>query len=171
MANEIELKFLEIDKKKVLAKLKSLKAKKTFEGKMEAIHFDYPDGRIKKGKSLLRLRTKGENAEFTFKKNVRNEKYKEKKEFEVITDDFKTLRQILGLMGFVETSHYTKHRQSFSVGDFHVEIDKYPDIPLFAELETKSRKSMKNAVKLMGLKIEDGKPWTRRDVLEYYSKM
>ena len=56
---EIEVKILEINVADVQKRLKELGAQKLFDGELEWVVFDFPDGRLGKEEILVRLRRTG----------------------------------------------------------------------------------------------------------------
>ena len=65
---EIEVKILEINRKKVEETLTDLGAKKILDSDLQTIFFDFKDGRIIKAKDVLRLRKDENKTELTYKK-------------------------------------------------------------------------------------------------------
>ncbi len=168
---EIEVKFLEIDSKKIRSMLENIGAIKKFDGDMEAVFFDYPDFRLKNSGKLLRLRTKGDHCELTFKSNVSRDKVKILDEFEVTLNDFGTAKEIFSNMGFVEVKEWKtfKHRVSYYYDNASFEIDTIPGYPTFLEIEAKNAKEIERHAKKLGLDMKDSKPWSSDDVVKYYS--
>ncbi len=66
---EIEVKILEIDRKKIEKTLTDLGAEKIFDGGIQTIFFDFEDGRIVKAKDVLRLRKEEDKVELTLQKS------------------------------------------------------------------------------------------------------
>ncbi|MCX6773785.1 MAG: class IV adenylate cyclase [Candidatus Micrarchaeota archaeon] len=167
---EIEVKFLEIDKEKIIEKLKSLGAKKSFEGNIEALYFDTGKKELKKKGIILRLRKKGDVSELTLKKwiSVLNAKVMEEKESQV--GDFQEIRNILHNLGYREIVRRRKYRMTYVLGDIHFEIDKIVDLPCYLEIEAPSIEKIRHAVDLLGLSMEDSKPWSEGDVRKHYRR-
>ena len=167
---EIEVKFLEVDKGAIIKKLESLGAKKVFEGEVDASFYDFPDSRLKKDGSLLRLRTKGENAELTFKKKISKEEAKIMKELEIKLDDPASMKRILDTIGLVKQKSYVKYRSSYKLGDVSFELDTFPGIPTFLEIEAPSIAEIKVHAEKLGLSMADAKPWGGGEVLRHYEE-
>lgn len=62
-------------------------------------YYDFEDGRLRNGKQVLRLRTKGNIAELTLKVPISNEKVKIAEEIEVNVDNAEEMQEILGRLG------------------------------------------------------------------------
>jgi len=173
--NETEVKFLEIDKEKILSRLKALGARKVFEGDIFSENFDFPDRRIAKGGSTLRLRRKREGktevGELTIKTKISKRKAKIADEREFIVDDYSKARKALLSLGLRPIVHVRKWRTSYALGEAHYEFDTIRGIPTFLEIESDSLSKLKRHAKLVGLEMEDGKPWSLRDVLRHYKKL
>ena len=92
---EIEIKIIEIDRKKVEDDLATLGAAKTFDGDVETWFFDFQDDTITRARNLLRLRRIGDKTDLTFKKFVESQSAKVRNEYEVSISDFETMRLIL----------------------------------------------------------------------------
>ena len=173
---EIEVKIIEIDKKKIISKLKKLGAKKNFEGIIRGEFFDYPNKKLDKNKELLRLRTMGKKAFLTFKGKA-NTKSKVKccEEIEVEISNFDKLKEILFLIGLiVKKKTTTKYRISYSMGKTHFEIEtpieEYSFIPPFMEIESTSAKNIYKYAKMLGYTKEKCLNWTGGDIIKYYKK-
>ncbi|MEK6857459.1 MAG: class IV adenylate cyclase [Nanoarchaeota archaeon] len=169
--NEIEVKILDIDKNKVIEKLESLGAKKEYEGKVNAIFFDFPDKKLAKDDSFLRLRNKEKFAELTLKKKVSKSEAKVMEETEITCDDFENAKKILSFLGLVESkSKANKYRISYSLDNVHFEIDSLEAFPTYLEIEAPNLEKLKSAVEKLGFSMKDAKPWSMKDVKEYYQK-
>jgi len=175
--NEIEVKILGIDPAEIRKRLKKAGAKKIFKAKIDARFYDFPDGRIQKAGNHVRLRKVGSvKTEFTFKKLVSKKKYKHNKETDITINDFKKAHEFLTSIGLTKVKSYTKTRERYKLKNFQYEIDKYPKIPVFVEIEVKSndakksKKELEKAVKVIGYKIEDTKPWNGFEVHKHYKK-
>lgn len=167
---EIEVKILGVDKEEVIKKLKDLGVDEVFDGEIKTSYFDSDDGWLKREGKVLRLREKGEELKFTIKKGISKEEAKIMEEFEVGLDEFEPVKNILNGLGLKEIQKIIKHRISYVLDDMHFEIDSHPGIPTFLEIEGPSIEKVKEYVEKLGFTMEDTKPWSVWDVLEYYVK-
>lgn len=79
------------------------------------IVFDYRDLRLRKSRSLLRLRTKGNRHILTFKGPPHaSDSYKIRNEIEMEVKDGETLQRILEALGLRSTFRYEKYRTAYA---------------------------------------------------------
>ncbi len=168
--DEIEVKILNIDRKKVEEKLISLGAKKIFDGKIQASFFDFPNKSIRNNKQTLRLRRVGDKTFLTFKNPIPHNDVKIREEFEVEVSDFNKTKNILESLGLSEWLTMKKHRTTYILDNVRFEFDKHIDqysfVPEFLEIEAKDIKTLYKYVELLGFKKEDCKPWTILDIVK-----
>jgi len=132
----IEVKVLNIDVKAIEKKLLSFGAKKIKSNElMKEMIFDYPDYRIKKGENLLRLRKIGHDNILTFKHSIEKKKFRVAEEYELKVDDGENMKSIFLGLGLILTKTREKKRTTYKSGNVFFEIDKYPQIPTYLELE------------------------------------
>lgn len=170
---EIEIKILDIDRKKTEEKLVSLGAKKVFDGEIYAIYYDSADNSIRKSGGMLRLRKEGGKAVITFKKDIVDTEAKIREEKETVVSDFDTMRTILESAGFSAWLEMKKDRTTYELEGIHFELDKYHDkyeyIPEFLEIEGADIKTVYKSAALLGFRKEDCRPWDAIEVADYYS--
>lgn len=159
---EIERKILGIDKRALVARIKKLKPtpRKIFEGLVQIRYFDFPDGRIRKKRDLLRLRVIRPRSgkpftELVYKKYKgvkKGCKYFEELEFPIPgTQDFEKLSRLFLCMGLVLVVSYEKKRTLYAQGNVKFEIDEHPKIPVFLEIEAPSPRHIDRAIGQLGL--------------------
>jgi predicted adenylyl cyclase CyaB len=167
--NEIEVKILDVDFNKTVVKLKSLGAKKVFEGDLDTIIYDYPDNSLHKNNQHLRLRKEGKKTFLTFKQKLISKSVKSADEIEIeVADMAKTAKLLFGL-GLKKIKIFSKKRISYKLKDAKFEFDKLDGIPLFIEMEVEDKKIIAKYLKLLGFKKSDAKPWSGKNVIDYYS--
>jgi adenylate cyclase class 2 len=171
---EIEVKFLEIDKRKIEGRLKRLGARKVFEGEIFSENFDFPDRRISKSGDVLRLRRKSEGkkeyGELTIKTRLSKKRAKIAEEREFHVRDYGRARKALMSLGLRPIVSVRKRRLSYTLGEARFEFDTIKGIPTFLEIESDSVDKLKRYAKLMGLAMGEAKPWSFRDVLRHYNR-
>ncbi|MBN1793112.1 class IV adenylate cyclase [Candidatus Woesearchaeota archaeon] len=167
---EVEVKFLEINKAEIIGKLESIGAKKVFEGRIVPSFFDYPDDSLRKKDQILRLRKRGDETELAFKQKKQYPEAKVAEETELNVDDFETMRQILLRLGMKEVARKPKQRISYATEHAHYEIDTYEGLPPYLEVEAESFEDLKKAVERLGFSMKDSKPWSGRQLLKHYDK-
>jgi predicted adenylyl cyclase CyaB len=151
--NEIEVKILDIDPKKVVAKLKSLKAKKIEQGILRSTLFDYPDGRLMKGLSFIRVREFTDRTELVLKLPTKKGRCKSMEEIEMTVGDYATAVRMFTAIGLEPFAEYEKYRATYKIGKIKFEFDKMPGVPWFMEVEAQSEKDVKKGVGLIGFSM------------------
>lgn len=151
--HEIETKILEVDVEKTKEKLKSLGAKEIKNTRLfvdwycvkEAIEGSHP--------WYFRLRkTTDGKCEMTWKsleKFVGNTRQSE--EINVNIDDFEKAGKLIEALGLVHYAHQEKDRISYILKNWNFDLDKYPGMPAYLEIEGKSEEHVAEAIKLMEL--------------------
>jgi adenylate cyclase class 2 len=169
---EIEVKILGIDKEEIEKKLVGLGARKIFDGKIDALHFDFKDNSLRKKGDPLRLRKFGSKNFLTFKKKISKEKAKIKEETEIEVSDFEDTKKILGILGLNVCRRVKKHRISYGLEGTRFELDTYEAeynfVPSFLEIEAKDVETIYKFAKILGFSETDCKPWSTSDVIKYY---
>ncbi len=167
---EIELKVLEINDKEVMKKLLSLGAKKEGTKLIIDHFFDFPDKRIKKTKEACRLRKIGDRTELTYKgkKEIRGS-FKIAEETEIKVSDFQTTKKILNLLGLEIVRYQEKKRASFLFENVRCEIDTYPTIPTYLEIEGQE-KYTKSLLQQLGIPLQKTTNKTANEVLQWYKQ-
>jgi len=165
---EIEVKILEINIEEIKAKLKELGAEKIFDGEVISVYYDFSDKRLEKESKILRLRQKDNKVILTYKELISQEKAKIMDEYELSVDDFETMKKIFEGIGLSPLYEFNKQRTTYKLNQTHFEIDKYPDIPAFLEIEAPDLETIDEFVSEFGFSREEAKSYSIKDVLEYY---
>ncbi len=139
---EKEIKILEISTQEVIETLVSLGAKKTFEGIVHDVYYDFPDDDTHKMEAkwrMFRLRQKGEDHIYTIKRKRKKLKKKEgvtwKDEHETPITNIESFAKVLEKYGMEKTREKKKHRVSYLLEGMEFDIDTYDGIPTFLEIE------------------------------------
>lgn len=171
---EIEIKILEIDRKKVETALAKMGAKKVFDGEMKTFFYDFKDGSIVKAKNVLRLRREGNKSVLTHKTVAGTQDAKIAQEYSVEVSNLFVMQKILKALGIVLIESLQKHRTGYELEGTHFDIDQYEgrygDIPEFLEIEGKSVVAIHEYANALGYKAEDCLPWSTVQVIEHYSE-
>lgn len=169
---EIEVKFLDIDSDSLIKKLEKSGAKKIFEKLYKRRVFDYPDWRLDKNHSWLRLRDEGDQITLAFKKRVKpgqkGENDQSMQESEITVSDFEQTTDILLNIGLIEKSYQENKRIRYILNDIEFDIDSWPQIPTYLEIEAESWEKIEEAIKSLGLNSEDKKIFSTTQVYENY---
>lgn len=148
MKIEKEIKILGIDPEKLRRRLVKLGAKLQFKSVIREVAFD--SDFLEKGVTL-RLRIVGGKNELTAKKKKLSSRLLMREEYEVQVSDFEETARILGVLGFSKIRDREKEREEWILGEAKVEIDRYPGMPPYAEIEAKDRQTIMSCLRKLGL--------------------
>lgn len=148
----IEAKFLEVDKKKLKEKLMAFGAKDCGgEFFRETIFYDKAQTLRKRGDGrFIRIRKSKDQISLTYKHHQKST-VDGTEEIESTISDAKTAEKFLDRLGFVIYRIQEKKRHRYRVKGVSVDIDTWPKIPTYVELEGESATDLKKAAKLLGL--------------------
>lgn len=167
---EIEVKFLNIDTASMENKLKAIGAEKIFERLYKRRVFDYPDLRLHKKGAWIRLRDEGEKITLTYKERIGMKTFDGKtnddsmEEIEIEVSDFEKTAELLNRIGFNEKFYQENRRIRYQLKDIEFDIDTWPQIEPYLEIEATSWGKIDEAVKLLGLNPEDKKIFSTTQV-------
>lgn len=170
---ELELKFLEVDKVAIVKKLEAAGARLLVDGLLRTVYFDTLDGRVKKASELLRLRTFGDKLELCFKKNMRIEDgCKVYDETETHVSDFDATIKILECLGYFPAISFEKKRTEYVLDDgSKFEIDTFPGVPTFVEVEAVSSRRIEEVAATFDLNKYERSHLTGEEVLKQKYKV
>jgi adenylate cyclase class 2 len=100
-------------------------------------NFDYSDMRLDKVGGWVRVRNEGDKISLSYKQ-LNDRTVHGTKEVTVVVNDFDTTCSFLEAIGLTQTSIQETKRESWKLGDTEIEIDTWPWIPTFIEIEAKS---------------------------------
>jgi adenylate cyclase class 2 len=167
MQKEIETRFLEIDKDELIKKLISLGALDKGEEKLEETIFHAADGSWIGKSKFVRLRKTKNKIKLTFKTNV-EQTVDSAMEIELEVSDVDKCREFLLHVGLKEMRKGEKFRHTFELGDITIDIDTWPKIPVYAEVEGLSIESVKNGSQQLGFDWEKRFDGDAREVFIHY---
>ena len=160
--NEIEVKILNIDGEKIRRILKVMGAKKKFSGTIVAHFFRGSNGK------KIRLRRMGDKFFITGKERIKSEGMMHNQEHEVEISDFATMANILWVAGLEKYGDSIKTRESYTFNDITFDIDEYPGIPEYVEVEAGTHEKVEEWVKLLGFTMENTACITEAQLREKY---
>jgi adenylate cyclase class 2 len=73
------------------------------------------------------------------------------REIEIITDDFEKTKCLLENLGYYFKSYQQKKRTSYVIDDVYVDIDSWPLIPPYIEVEGKSARAISSIIDKLGI--------------------
>lgn len=151
MDTEIEAKWLNIDLEAMRLKLASLNAKLVQpERSMVRQVFDYPDKRLSKVAGWVRVRNEGDKVTLSYKQ-LDDRGLHGTKEVTVIVDDFDRTCGFLESIGLVSKSYQETRRESWTLDDTEIELDTWPWIPSFVEIEAQSESKLRTVAQKLDL--------------------
>ena len=151
MKTEYEIRVLERNKEEMIKKLEGLGA--TRKGEYEQKRYVYDLRPVEKGK-WIRLRTNGRTTTITYKDIVSNT-IDGTKEVEIEVDDFNRANEFLERIGFESRSYQENVRTQYVLNNVEIDIDSWPMIPTYMEIEGNSEKEVAEMLEL--LKIDTTK--------------
>jgi len=162
---EIEVRFLEIDKDALVARLGELGAEDTGETMLsevicydEALHW-------RDEQKFIRLRKKGDVVHCTYKDQSVNT-IDGTEEIEIEVSDMAQAELLLERMGYPAYRHQEKKRHTFILDGVFVEIDTWPKIPTYVELEGGSEQALREVAEKLGFDWADAVVDNARMVIE-----
>lgn len=163
---ETEIKILNIPVLEMEKKLKNLGAEAHGQSFIVEKAFDYPQETGQKIQGLLRLRKVNETVELCFKKKINgNKNFKIEEEIETQVTDFEATEKIFLSLGFEIARHREKKRTSFVLENTKIEIDEYPKISPYMEIEG-TEENIEKIVQLLGYTMTDTCTLTATDVIK-----
>lgn len=153
MIQEFETHLLNIDRAALVAKLESLGAKKTKDVLMRRVTFDFPDRRLDAERAFIRVRDNGAGKiELAFKRNARSGETgvmaSDEIEFEI--SDMGIAQKFFEAIGIEAKQFIETKRLSYELGDLHFDIDEWPMLPPFLEIEGPNKHRVLEGVRLLG---------------------
>lgn len=151
MQTEIEAKWLEINFDEMRQRLKEIGAKLVYpERQMTRRTYDFHDRRLEDDKGWVRVRDEGDKITLSYKQ-LSDRTLHGTKEVSVEVSDFKNACLFLESIGFESKSFQETKRESWKYGDIEIELDTWPWIPGFVEIEAPNENALKEFAKKLGL--------------------
>lgn len=161
---EIEIKFPDVDQAELEEKLLQIGAVKTNEFFYKMKAFDFPGWPLAKEKNAwVRLRTDGKETMLSYKQRLGVKSQDASipdegmEEIELEVSDFENMTLILSRLGMVEKFYQEKKRTRYKKGDVEFDIDTWPLIPTYLEIESFSIDEIEKAAKEIGFDPKDAK--------------
>ena len=147
MKTEIEERILEINKEEVIKRLEELGAKKVGDWHQKRYVYDFIP---KRENEWIRLRTNGIESTLTYK-NVESKDITGTKELEIVVSDFDVTNQFLHIMGYTPKAFQENLRTRYYLDHIEIDIDTWPLIPTYLEIEGATVEEVKKLEKELGL--------------------
>jgi adenylate cyclase class 2 len=166
MAIEYEVRFLEIDKSSLITRLHELGARDTKEFLLnETIYYD-SEGKWQNEGKLVRVRSKDGGEAIVTYKHHRSQSIGGAYEIEFRTHDVNEIDKFIQQVGLVFARKQQKLRHTFQLNGATVDLDTWPNVPTYVEIEGLSEDSVRGTVAQLGLKWEDAVFEDARSILE-----
>lgn len=151
MDTELEAKWLDINHDDMRQKLKASGATLVQpERLMTRKVFDFEDRRLDKISGWVRVRNEGNKVTMSYKQ-LNDRTLHGTKEITVLVDDFERACSFLVSIGLTPYSYQETKRESWRIGTAEIELDTWPWIPPFVEIEASSEEALKDAAAKLGL--------------------
>ncbi len=148
---EIEVRFLEINPKQIMQKIKELGGEDFGETLLqEQIFYDQDLNWQYKEKKQARIRKAGKDTFMAFK-HITKDSATGTIELEFKIDNAQTASKFLQAIGLVLYRTQERKRHKLKLNDVIIDIDFYPKVPPLVELEGPSEKKLKEVAKLLEL--------------------
>ena len=167
MQKEIETRFLDINKEELVKKLASLGAEDKGEEKLEEIIFHAADGSWIGKRKFVRLRKTKDGIKLNYKENV-EQTVDSAREIELEVSDMDKCSEFFEKIGLKKMRELEKYRHTFKLGDVTIDIDTWPKIPTYAEIEGPSVKSLKELSAKLDMDWEKRFDGDAREVFKRY---
>ena len=150
MNTEYEIRVLEVDIEEIVTKLETLGATKVGDWEQKRYVYDFNP---KRENQWIRLRTNGKKTTLTYK-NVEKDTVDGTKELEIEVDDFEKTNEMLEVMGYKSKGYQENKRIRYMLNDVEIDIDSWPKIPTYMEIEGKDEKEVNETLKLLNVPEE-----------------
>ncbi|MCA9344818.1 CYTH domain-containing protein [Candidatus Saccharibacteria bacterium] len=155
METELEAKWLNIDIEQFRLRLSEIGAKMiSSERLMVRRIYDFPDSRLQDSGGWVRLRDEGYKVTLCYKQ-LNDRTLHGTKEVTVVVDSMENTNVFLESIGLVSKSLQETKRESWKLGDVEIELDTWPWIPSFIEIEANSEQEMKHVAEKLRLNLAD----------------
>ena len=154
MNTEYEIRILEVDVEKITQKLEEIGAEKVGDWFQKRYVYDMIP---KKENQWIRLRTNGEKTTLTYK-NVEKDTIDGTKELEIVVNDFEKTNEMLEILGYKNKGYQENRRIRYILNGVEIDIDSWPMIPTYMEIEGKNEYEVMNTLNRLG--IEENKVCT-----------
>ena len=162
---EIECRFLEIDKEVLIQKLHELGALDEGEVLLEETIVYDKELKWRDEKKKIRIRKSGDKIKLAYKEN-KGQTIDSTTEIEFGIDDFEKAELFFQKIGLNPYRHQQKYRHTFKLDGVTFDIDTWPKIPTYVELEGGSEEALKKAAKAVGYEWNDAEFHTAQWLIE-----
>lgn len=153
---EIEVKFFPIDIAEIRKKLEAIGA--TVKSPMRLMRRKVYGGEANAtmGCTYGRVRDEGDVITMSAKYSAQNNDIASQMEAQITVNDFQKATQVLECFGLIPTDYQENRRETWLLSDGTlVELEEWPDLPAYLEIEAGSVESLKSITLRLGLRWDD----------------
>jgi adenylate cyclase class 2 len=151
MATEIEARFLDIDVPAIVNRLCELGAEDRGEALLrETIYYDQALEWQRSGRTLVRVRESFGGIVVSYK-NTTSDTIAGTQEIEFAADDPQAVEAFLTSIGLVAFRRQEKRRHTFVLNWVHVDLDTWPGVPTYLEIEASTEAAVRETAAALGL--------------------
>lgn len=152
MKPEIEAKFLDVDHDTLRVKLRDAGAECVQPMRLtKRKNYDYPDWRLDRDKhAWVRVRDSGNKITLDYKQ-LDNREFDGTKEVSIKIDSVEAADAFLQAIGLVQVNYQETRRESWRLGECEIELDEWPWIKPFLEIEGPDEQAVKGCAAKLGL--------------------
>ena len=153
--SEIEIKVLDIDPERVRARLVELGAVQVKKGREVNRMYDFPDHRFHAQGGYVRVRDFQGKSILTFKRRLPGTTYKTSEEIETEVADGAAASALLQALGLELVRTDEKDRESYRLEGILFEIDHWPTVPPYLEIEAATGDLVERGLALLGFRRDE----------------
>lgn len=151
MKTEYEVRTLNVDFDAVIRKLEAIGAEKVGVYHQKRYVYDFiPE---EKGR-WIRLRSNGEETTLTIKE-IKSLQIDGTKELEIVVSNFEDTNEVLKKLGYLPRTFQENFRIEYTLNGVNFDLDKWPMIPPYLEIEGQSEDDVLNMVRVLGFTESD----------------
>lgn len=151
MQTEIEAKFLNIDHDAMRQKLQKLGAQRVHPAVLtKRRNYDLPNLE----RAWVRVRDEGDKITLTLKQ-MNDRTLHGTKEINLTVDNFEQAEAFLQTIGLPTSAYQETRRESWVLGDAQIELDEWPWVKPFLEIEAPSEQLVRETAAQLGLEWQD----------------
>lgn len=164
MKTEFELRVLEINHDELVSKLEQLGAEFKFSALQQRYVYDFNP---KQENKWIRLRTDGTKTTLTIK-DLQEKSIDGTKELEIEVNNFNKANEILEMLGYKNKGFQQNKRTRYILDGVELDLDKWPMIPEYLEIEGKNEEDIYNCLEKLGIKKEKTVTLDVASIYTYY---
>jgi len=149
MTKETEVRFLEINKNELITSALQLGAEDFGEQVLEEVIFNWNTSGVR-DRRFIRIRKKGDEVTMTYKEHALNPE-DGAEEIDVKIDDLERGVEFLEKLGYPPFRRQQKKRHALRLEKVFLDIDTWPKIPTYVELEGPTMESLQDAAVKLNL--------------------